>query len=157
AAYRERTAAESTASRTLSALLLGEAANPLGIAFSIEGESRDPQGQVQVTLEVRLPMGRLVLVPRGDAHEGQMRIFAGARDARGGVRETAGAPGPTRVPNAQASSVMSQNAAPRLTPLLRPGEHRLAVGVRDEMGNADSIATRTYDVGGGAGARPSTR
>ena len=162
AAYRERTAAESTAGRTLSALLLGEATNPFNpfnIAVSIEGESKDPQGQYQVTLEVKLPMAKLVLVPRGDAHEGQMRIFVGARDTEGRVSEIQEVTVPIKVPNDQVLAVMSQNLATRVSLLLRPGEHRLAVGVRDELGNADSITTRTYKVGGSgdAGVRPGTQ
>jgi hypothetical protein len=55
---------------------------------------------------------------------------------------------PIRVPNSQLLTVTGQNAATRITLLLRPGEHRLAIGVRDELGNTDSTVTSTYTAGG---------
>jgi VWFA-related protein len=160
AAYRERTGTESTAGRTLSALLLGEAVNPFGVSLAVEEESRDPKGQYQITLLVKLPMAKLVLLPRGDAHEGEMRIFVGARDTEGRVSEIQEVTLPIKVPNDQVLTVMSQSLATHVSLLLRPGEHRLAVGVRDELGNTDSIATSTYTAGSrsaGAGSPPGPR
>jgi hypothetical protein len=162
AAYRERTGTESTAGRTLSALLLGEAVNPFAVSLTVEEESRDPKGQYQVTLLVKLPMAKLVLLPRGDAHEGEMRIFVGAKDSEGRVSEIHEVTVPIKVPNDQVLSVMSQSLATHVSLLLRPGEHQLAVGVRDELGNTDSIATSTYTAGSrgagaGAGSPPGSR
>ncbi|HEV7517484.1 MAG TPA: VWA domain-containing protein [Thermoanaerobaculia bacterium] len=155
--YRERTGLETTANRTLSALLLGEEVNPFEVSFAVEGESRDKKGQYQVTLLVKLPMAKLVLLPHGDAHEGRLRIFVGARDNEGRVSPINEIAVPIRVPNNQILTVMSQNAATRITLLLRPGEHRLAIGVRDELGNTDSTVTSNYTAGSmtvGAAPKP---
>jgi VWFA-related protein len=145
--YRERTGIQTTSTRTLSALLLGEEVNPFEVSFAVEGESKDKKGQYQVTLLVKLPMAKLVLLPHGDAHEGRMRIFVGARDTEGRISDINEIAVPIRVPNDQILTVMGQNAATRITLLLRPGEHRLAVGVRDELGNTDSTVTSNYTAG----------
>ena len=145
--YRERTGLQTTSTRTLSALLLGEEVNPFEVSFAVEGESKDKKGQYQVTLLVKLPMAKLVLLPHGDAHEGRMRIFVGARDDQGRVSDINEIAVPIRVPNDQILTVMSQNAATRITLLLRQGENRLAVGVRDELGNTDSTVTSYYTAG----------
>src|SRR5262249_41912670 len=145
--FRERTGVETTSARTLSALLLGEEVNPFEVSLSVEGETRDKKGQCLVTLLVKLPMGKLVLLPHGDAHEGRMRIFVGAKDTEGRVSAINEVAVPIRVPNSQILTVLGQNAATRVPLLLRPGEHRLAVWVRDELGNADSTVTSTYTAG----------
>jgi VWFA-related protein len=145
--YRERTGLEATASRTLSALLLGEEVNPFEVSLAVEGESRDKKGQYQVTLLVKLPMAKLLLLPHGDAHEGRVRIFVGARDSEGRMSPISEVAVPIRVPDNQVLTVMGQSAATRITLLLRPGEHRLAIGVRDELGNTDSTVTSTYTAG----------
>jgi VWFA-related protein len=145
--YRERTGLQTTATRTLSALLLGEDVNPFDVSFAVEGESKDKKGKYQVTLLVKLPMAKLVLLPHGDAHEGRLRVFVGARDNEGRVSDINEIAVPIRVPNDQILTVMGQNAATRITLLLREGEHRLAIGVRDELGNTDSTVTSNYTAG----------
>jgi VWFA-related protein len=146
-AYRAPTGAEATASRTLSALLLGEEVNPFDVALAVEGERKDKKGQYEVSLLVKLPMSKVVLVPRGDAHEGRMRIYVGAKDTQGRVSDLSEIAVPIKVPNDQLLTALGQSFGTRVTLLLRPGEHRLAVGVRDELGNADSTVTGTYTAG----------
>jgi VWFA-related protein len=150
--YRERTGPELTASHTLTALLLGESANPFDVSLSIEGESKDKKGQYQVTLLVKLPMEKLVLLPRGGAHEGKVRIFVGAKDTEGRISAINEIALPVRVPNEQILTAMTQSVATRVTLLLRPGESTLAVGVRDEQGSTDSTVIGTYTAGSFAGA-----
>ncbi|HZF11152.1 MAG TPA: VWA domain-containing protein [Thermoanaerobaculia bacterium] len=150
--YRERTGPELTASHTLSALLLGESLNPFDVALSVEGETKDKKGQYQVALLVKLPMDKLVLLPRGGAHEGRVRLFVGAKDTEGRVSAINEIALPVRVPNEQILTAMTQSVATRVTLLLRPGEHTLVVGVRDEQGNTDSIVTGTYTAGSFADA-----
>jgi VWFA-related protein len=148
AAYRERTGEETTAGRMLSALVLGEGSNPFGASFAVESESPIPKDDsIEVTLGVKLPMAKLVLLPTGDAHEGQMRIFFGAKDIQGRISEIGEVTVPVSVPNDQILTVMSQNIATQVTLRMRPGENLLAVGVRDELGNVDSIVTGAYTAG----------
>src|SRR5436305_2534908 len=97
-------------------------------------------------------MAKLVLLPHGDAHEGRLRIYVGARDSEGRVSDINEIAVPIRVPNSQLLTVTGQSAATRITLLLRPGEHRLAIGVRDELGNSDSTVTSTYTAGSGTQA-----
>jgi hypothetical protein len=145
--YRERTGAEVTGSRTLSALLLGEEGNPLGVALAIDGERPHAKKQYEVSLLVKLPLARLVLVPRGGAHEGRARIFVGARDTEGRMSDIQEIVVPVHIPDDQFAAAASQSIGTRVTLLLRPGRHTLAVGVRDELGNTDSTVTGIYTAG----------
>ncbi|HTQ79408.1 MAG TPA: VWA domain-containing protein, partial [Thermoanaerobaculia bacterium] len=145
--YRERTGLEVTANHTFSALLLGEEVNPFGVSLAVEGESKDKKGQYQVTVLVKLPMEKLVLLPRGGAHEGRVRLFVGARDGEGRTSQVNEIALPIRVANSELQTVLGQSVGTRVTLLLRPGEHTLAVGVRDELGNTDSTVTSQYVAG----------
>ncbi|HEV7517485.1 MAG TPA: hypothetical protein VGR07_14385, partial [Thermoanaerobaculia bacterium] len=146
-AYQARTGPEVTASRTLSALLLGEGGNPLAVVLAVEGESRNRKGQYEVVMLVKLPMAKVLLVPRGGAHEGRVRLFVGARDDQGRLSAMNEIVVPIRVTDEQLPAVASQDVGTRVTLLLRPGPHTLAVGVRDELANADSTVTTTYTPG----------
>jgi VWFA-related protein len=145
--YRARTGPEVTGSRTLSALLLGEGGNPFGVSLAIEGERPHGKGQFEVSLLVRLPMAKLTLVPQAGNHEGQVRIFVGARDTEGRMSDINEIVLPIRIADDKLRSVESQNVGTRVTLLLRPGRHTLAVGVRDELANTDSTVTGLYTAG----------
>jgi VWFA-related protein len=145
--YRARTGPEVTSSRTLSALLLGEGGNPFGVSLAIQGEKPSPKGQYAVSLLVKLPMAKLTLVPQGGVHEGRVRVYVGARDAEGRMSDINEVVLPFHVTEEQLPTVASQNVGTRVTLLLRPGRHTLAVGVRDELGNTDSTVTGVYTAG----------
>jgi VWFA-related protein len=145
--YRARTGPEITASRTLSSLLLGEGGNPFGVALAIEGERPQKKKQYEVSLLVTLPLAKLVLLPRGGAHEGRVRLFVGARDDEGRVSDINEIVLPVRIPDDKFGTAAAQNVGTRVTLLLRPGRHTLAVGVRDELGHTDSTVTGIYTAG----------
>jgi len=144
--YRARTGPEVTASRTLSALLLGEEVNPLGVTLAIEAE-RPRKKQYEVSLLVKLPLAKLVLLPRGGAQEGRVRIFVGARDDLGRISDINEIVVPIRIPDDQLATAASQSVGTRVALLLRPGRHTLAVGVRDEQGHTESTVTGIYTAG----------
>jgi VWFA-related protein len=155
-AYQARTGPEVTSSRTLSALLLGEGGNPFGISLAVTGETRNRKGQYEVVLLVKLPMSKVLLVPRGGTHEGRVRVFVGARDTQGRLSAINEILVPIHVPEAQLASLEGKDVGTRVTLLMRSGPHTVAVGVRDEIANTDSTVTATYTAGQPAkpGGRP---
>jgi len=146
-AHKERTMPERMTSRAMSALLLGEADNPLEVALEFGKEKKTDKGQYEVEVLVKFPLANLVLVPQDQFHEGRLSLFVGARDSHGRSSSITQVEVPIRVPNDQLLTALGQVGAYRMTMLLRPEAHTVAVAVRDELGNADSTARADYTPG----------
>jgi VWFA-related protein len=144
AAYRDRTGDERIRDRTVSALLFGIADNPLGMALELSDERRDPKGQMLVDLQVKIPMTNLVLLPGERFHRGRLTLFIGLGARRGWTSNLRRVELPFEVANEQLLTANGQLAGYRTTLALRPEETVVAVGVRDELSQAESTVRRTY-------------
>lgn len=136
--YRNKTADERMSDLTLSALLLESEENPLQVVVGFGEERQDDKGRYLVPVMVKFPLSSLLLLPQEKFHEGRVSIYVGARDQQGGLSPVQKMPAPIRIPNDQLLTALGQVAGFRLTLLLNPGEHAVAVGVRDELANVDS-------------------
>jgi hypothetical protein len=143
-AYREATGRERASRGTRSAMLLGWSENPLEAALEMEGTTAEGNGQLILDLLVKVPMAKLVLLPQAEFHEGRLTLFLGARDAKGRASDLQEIAVPIRVPNDQLLTALGQTVAYRARLRLRPLEHLVAVGVRDELGNVESTVTTTF-------------
>jgi VWFA-related protein len=141
--YQAKTGTDKAIERTLSALLLGEEHNPLGLAVELGDMVKAKEG-LEVEVTVKFPIASLVLLPREHYHEGQVNLFITTRDRRGRASDVVRVAVPIRVPNEQLLSVLSQTAAYKTKLLMRAEEHTVAVGLRDELGNADSAIKTVY-------------
>lgn len=146
-AHRERTMPERMTSRAMSALLLGEEDNPLEVALEFGKEKKNDKGQYELEVLVKFPLANMVLLPQDKFHEGKLTLFVGARDSHGRTSPIQQIAVPIRVPNDQLLTALGQVGAYRMTMLLRPEPHTVAVAVRDELGNADSTAKADYTPG----------
>jgi len=146
-AHREQTMPQRMANRAMSALLLGEAYNPLEVAVEFGKERKNDKGQYEVEVLVKFPLANLVLIPQDQFHEGKLTLFVGARDSHGRSSPIQQVEVPIRVPNDQLLTALGQLGAYRMTMLLRPEAHTVAVAVRDELGNADSTTKSDYTPG----------
>jgi VWFA-related protein len=140
-AYREPPDRERMADHTLAALLLDAGENPLGVALEFTHEAKKGDGKLEVEMLVKFPLAQLVLLPRGELHEGKVSIWVSASDLHGRPSPVREVTVPIRVPNDQVLTVLGQNAAYKMPLLLGAGEHRIAVAVRDELGNVDSTVS----------------
>ncbi len=147
-AHRDRVPEERMASQTLSALLFGESDNPLEAALEFEAERPGTKkGEIEVSILVKVPMAKLVLLPQEHVHEGRLRVFVGARDALGRVSDVTTVEAPIRVPNENLLTALGQVVACRVTLVLRPGEHVVAASIWDDLGKADSTVVASYNAG----------
>jgi VWFA-related protein len=149
---RERPNGERMSDRTLAALLLDPGENPLEVALDVVRETKNDKGQLLVEVLVKFPIARLVLLPQGNFHEGKVSVWVGTRDLRGRNSTVQEIAVPIRVPNDQLLTALGQTAAYKMPLLLRPEEHRIAVTVRDELGNVDSAVTIPFKPGQTAAA-----
>jgi VWFA-related protein len=138
--YRERTREEGMSGRTRSAVLLGSQQNPLSVALEF-GQMAEQKDGLLVPVMVKVPLGKLVLVPQDEVHVGRLGIFICTRDSKGRTSPVQSIDVPIRIPNDQLLTALGQVAGYRMTLLMRPEEHSVAVGVRDELGRVESTVT----------------
>lgn len=93
-----------------------------------------------------VPLSRLVLVPGESVHEGRVTLFLGAQDSQGRLSPIQEIRVPIQVPVGD-SGALAQTAAYKATLELRPEAHRIAVSIRDELGNTDSAVVTDYTPG----------
>jgi len=145
---RDRTPEELMAERTLAALVLGSRHNPLGVNL----EALDPQpaddGNFLVPVRVRIPLGKLVLVPGAREHQARVSLYVVATDDRGRTSEVMRQVCPVRIPNSELLVALGGHAECGVRLLMRPGAQRVAVGVRDEMSAREATVRLELEVPG---------
>jgi VWFA-related protein len=145
--HSERSDRERMTDRTLAALLLDPGENPLDVALEFTRETKKDGGQLALEVLVKFPLARLVLLPSGEFHEGKVSIWVSARDAGGRSSPVRDVTVPIRVPNDQVLTALAQNAAYTMQLVLRDEEQRIAVAVRDELGNVESAVAVPFKPG----------
>ncbi len=146
--YRSKPVNERMADTTLSTLRYGFESNPLEVALDLgRGTARDGESY-EVPILVRIPLDKVVLVPRETAHEARLEVFISAMDERGGTSEVSRAAVPISIPDADLPEALGKHFTYEARLLMRRGRHRVAVGVRDELGATASFVTRGLQVGG---------
>ncbi len=149
-ADRDQTTDERMKERTATALLLdspsdaGPDANPLDAQIEIEAERPGKGGTVELALLVKVPMAKLVLLPQENVHEGKLRIYVGAKDAKGRLSAITIVDAPIRVPNENLLTALGQIVGCRVTLVLRPGTHEIAAGIWDDLGRAETVVVTRY-------------
>ncbi len=145
--YRDKAPDTRMSEATLAALNYGYESNPLGVEIETGRPQRRDDGLYVVPLLVRVPIGRLVLVPRGAVHEARLRFFVAAMDDEGNTSDVQNLPVPVQVKSGDVETAVTQYYAYTVQLLMRPGPQRAAVGVRDDLAATSSILYRTLNVG----------
>ncbi len=146
--FREKTEEDKVAARTLSALLLGNEENPLGISLSAEPETKEKGDRYIVPLRVQVPLGKLVLLPGASAHQAQVSMYVAARAETGRTSEVARHVCPIRIPNAEILVAMGRSAVCGVQLRMREGDQRVAVSIRDELAAVSSTASLSLQIPG---------
>lgn len=147
--YRDKSTESRMSDGVLSALHFDLESNPLGIQIEPVRTERRSDGNFLVSIDVRIPIGKVLLVPQGQGSEGRVRLFLAAMDPQGGISEVQQVPVPIRVGKGQEEEAKKKFWVYNLQLLMRPGPQRLAVGARDDLAAATSFAVRTIQVGTG--------
>lgn len=144
--YRDKTSASQMNEGVLAALNFPYYSNPLDLELTFErGRPRD-DGFFLVPVKVRVPLGALTLVPRGEVYETQAKLYLAALDAQGGVSDVQSAGLPIRVSQDEIGQVSERDFVYTVTLLMRKGSQKVAVGVRDEIAGNNSFVTGTVYV-----------
>lgn len=145
--YRDKSTDARMSDGTLAALNFPFEENPLGVSVEF-GQARPREdGFYLVPVNVRIPIGKLVLVPREKSEDAKVRLFIAALDSNGGTSDVQQAPVPISIPKADVETAKNKHFVYSVTLLMRSGDQRVSVGVRDDVGAQASFVSRGLRVG----------
>lgn len=136
--YRARTPDQRTQDRAAAALLLGISENPLDLGVDLGTGTRERDGSYTVPVTLKIPLARLMLLPKGSEHEGHLSIFLLTQGADGGLSQSGKMETPIRIANAKMVEAMGQTGVYQANLRVRPGAYRVAVAVRDDVAALES-------------------
>ncbi|HKI87122.1 MAG TPA: VWA domain-containing protein [Thermoanaerobaculia bacterium] len=145
--YRDKTTESRMADGTMSTLIFGYENNPLKVSLRFGAATRREDGYYLVPVNIRLPIGQLVLVPRNKAYDARVEVFVSAMDTDGRTSPVQRSPVPITIPADKVEKAKKQFYTYEARLLMRSGEQRVAVGVRDDIGATESFVQGVVDVG----------
>lgn len=147
--YRDKTAEAKMSDGIRSALYFDTAINPLGVTLSVDEQNRREDGNFTVVAKARIPIGKLVLVPEGDSGQqvARVRVFVSAMDEEGRMSDVQQLPVPIVLQAQDLPAALEKHFAYSIPVIMRPGPHKLAIGVRDEVAANGSFVLAYFTVG----------
>ncbi len=147
--YRDKSVEARMSDGVLSALHFDLDSNVMGVGIHPVRSERRSDGNFLVSIDLQIPIGKVLLVPQGDFQEGRVRLFLAAMDSEGGVSEVQQIQVPIRVETSRLAEARTKFWVYSIQLLMRPGVQRLAVGARDDLAAVTSFTVRTIQVGAG--------
>jgi len=132
---------------TLAALNFPFEDNPLGVSLEFGQARPRDDGFYLVPVMVRIPLGKLVLVPREQSDDAKVRLFIAAMDSNGSTSDVQQTPVPISIPKAEVMAAAQKSFVYSVTLLMRAGDQRVSVGVRDDVAALASFVSRGIHVG----------
>lgn len=145
--YRDKSTDARMSDGTLAALNFPFEENPLGITLEFGQPRPRDDGFYLVPVLVRIPIGKLTLLPREKTEDARVRLFIAALDSAGGTSDVQQAPVPISIPKGDVQVAQKKQYVYSVTLLMRPGEQRVSIGVRDDIGAQASFLSRGLRVG----------
>lgn len=146
--YRDKSTEARMSDGTLAALNFPFEENPLGVTLEFGQPRQREDGFYLVPVLVRIPIGKLVLIPHEQTEDARVRLFIAALDSAGGSSDIQQAPVPISIPKADVAAAQNKKFVYSVTLLMRAGEQRVSIGVRDDIGALASFISRSLKVGG---------
>jgi hypothetical protein len=145
--YRDKGTDSRMNDSTLAALSFPFEENPLGVSLEFgQGRPRD-DGFFLVPVMVRIPIGKLVLVPREATEDARVRLFIAAVDSRGATSDVQQTPVPISIPKGDVAAAQHKTFVYSVTLLMRAGDQRVSIGVRDDVAAQASFVSGGLTVG----------
>ncbi len=148
--YRDKSIDTEMTEGTLAALKLGYEKNDLDISLVKSDEiRREEQGLYTVHLDVRVPIGEMTLVPVGTVgdHLLRARVWVQALASNGDISQPQVEPFELTIPAADLERARESYYTYTLPLIMKEGDQRLTIAVRDEVAGQTSFITRNLRVG----------
>lgn len=148
--YRDKSPETRVHEGTLASLIYGTESNPLAIRLELGSGQPQDKGNYRVPVVVRVPIGKVTLVPTQGMHRGSVRIVVGVIDEEGRISPLSQTPVPIDIPAADLATAVRQEFVYEVELLMRDGLQVVAVGVRDEVAGDTSFVRQGIRLGSGA-------
>ena len=150
--YVDRPISAREAEGMRSAMLFGGDANPLGILVEVgDADAHFRLGaagskRVRVPFVVKIPIGRLDMVPRGDVYWGKVQITLFGQDEAGNQSQISTHVQPITVPTDQFHKAATEGYfSYDVTVEIEGGKQTVFVGVKDQISSKISIVSLEFD------------
>ncbi len=148
--YRDKSIDTEMEEGTLAALKLGYEKNDLEISLVKADEiRREERGLYTVHVDVRIPIDEMTLVPVGTVGEHLLRarVWVQALATNGDLSQPQVEPFELTIPEGDLERARESYYTYTLPLIMKEGDQRLTVAVRDEVAGQTSFVTRTLRVG----------
>ncbi len=146
--YRDKDPETRLNEGTVATLLYGGESNPWGVQVETETPRRGNDGKLLVPLLVKIPIGAIVLAPADGWHRGRTKVSVAVIDDDGRVSKVTISPVPIDIPDADIEVAHGKHFTYAAELYMNAGQHRIAVGVYDELGGETCFLSRRVDIGG---------
>ncbi|MEE8522547.1 MAG: VWA domain-containing protein, partial [Thermoanaerobaculia bacterium] len=147
AGYRDKTPEHQLSEVTMAALLYGVESNPMNIELRFASGRKDADGNYLLPIEVHIPIGGATLIPQADVYYGKLLVSVAVIDDDGRMSAVQQAQVPLNIPRADNDAARKQSFIYEAQMLMRRGDQRVAVGVRDEFASSASYIRRSVRIG----------
>ena len=146
--YRDKPVSNRMSEALLSTLRWNYENNPLGIRLHFDPSSALESGERLVPLRVEIPLDRVILVPRGELHEGRVSLYIAVADESGRTAPVQHVPVVISIPSAEIDEALKRSFHYKVPLRMRTGRQRVAIGVRDDLGAAEAFVVDSVSVTG---------
>lgn len=146
--YRNKPPATRMNDKVVAALRYGAVSNPLGVEVVTGQAVRQDKDEFHTSFVVKIPIGKLSLLPQGDLYRGRVRLFVGVKDDKGRLAPMHQQVEEIDIPSAEFDKAQQQAYHLEITLIMRSGRQLVAVGVLDEIGATEGVAMRGVNLGG---------
>jgi VWFA-related protein len=145
--YRDKSIGAQIEDSTRAFLIHGYETNPLGVSIDLGEPQPTDDGMASIPIRVRVPVARIVLMPRGAYYEGRLKLYFGASDETGRDAVLQELPFEIRIPESSLEMAKQDEVARVIEAKIRPGPHQVVVVVLDEVSQERSVLGRFVTVG----------
>lgn len=145
--FRTRTVEATVNDSTYASLLYDRESNDLDVEIEFERpEPRDNKKYLTPIL-VKIPISRIVLIPRENLHQGRLRVSVAVIDRQGRLSPVDQQRVAVEIPLADLETARGKYYVYTANLLMRAGEQQVAVGVRDDYSGESSFVKAGIDIG----------
>ncbi len=151
--YQDKTWRDRLGDMTAAAALFDLETNPLGIQLQPGELTPQGGGRFQVPIMVQIPFRNIQMLDDGTNSSAKLSLLVVVRNTKGGFSKPKRIDIPISMPTAQFAQVRQQAAAYPLQLEMKKGDERVAIGIRDHIGQTSSCLKLDFDTGGGKGKK----
>jgi VWFA-related protein len=145
--YRDKPVTDQIEDAVAAFFVHGYETNPLAAVIDLGPQTDNEDGTWEVAIRVRFPFEKITLIPRSEFHQGDVRLYFSAIDEKGAKSPLGELPMELRIPNESVEVARQDEIARVINLTMKPGPHKIVVGVRDEISEVRSILGRFVVVG----------